>query len=282
MTGGSLAYVINDGLIRQATEEGLDVYQALFLRGCLMVGLLAVWAHRAGHRAADLRADPATRLRVAAEVVGAACFFAAIVRLEFANAQTILMLVPFAVTLVAARRLGEAVGTRRYVLIGLGFAGVLAVVRPTPDQFSPWALLVTVAALFLVIREFATNRVDPAIPHLVIALLTAIAITAMTGLLSIVTGWGTITREALVLLAVACGFLIVGYLCTIEAVRIGDLSVSAPFRYTTVVGAVAVGYVLFDEVPDVLTWIGCALIVGAGVLSARADASGAQASSHSS
>ena len=94
MTGGSLAYVVNDGLVREATERGLDVYQSLFLRGCLMIIVLAVWAHRAGYRVRDLRADAPARLRVSAEVVATACFFAGIVRLEFANAQTILMLVP--------------------------------------------------------------------------------------------------------------------------------------------------------------------------------------------
>ena len=75
-------------------------------------------------------------------------FFAGIIRLEFANAQTILMLVPFAVTLVASRRLGEQVSAQRYGLIALGSIGVVAVVRPTPGDFSPWALLVVVAALF--------------------------------------------------------------------------------------------------------------------------------------
>ena len=88
---------------------------------------------------------------------------------------------------------------------------------------------------------------------------------------------------SIVALVVACGFLIVGYLCAIEAVRVGDLSVSAPFRYTAVVGAVVVGYVMFDEAPDPLTWFGCVLIVSAGVASARADALAMnQASSHAS
>ena len=195
--------------------------------------------------------------------------FAGIVRLEFANAQTILMLVPFAVTLVASRRLGEQVSAQRYGLIALGFIGVVAVVRPTPGDFSPWALLVVVAALLLVLREFATRRVDPTIPPLVVALQTALAITSMTGVLSIVTGWGQLNRTALVLLTCACGFLVIGYLCAIQAVRIGDLSVSAPFRYTAVVGAVVVGFALFDEAPDTLHWFGCVLIVSAGVASAR-------------
>ena len=92
------------------------------------------------------------------------------------------------------------------------------------------------------------------------------------GLLSIFTGWGEITGAAITELVVACDCLIVGYLCAVEQVRVGDISVSAPFRYTAVVGAVVVGYVMFDETPDPLTWFGCVLIVGTGVASARAHA----------
>ena len=180
------------------------------------------------------------------------------------------MLVPFAVTVVAART-GEHVTTRRYVLVAIGFAGVVAVVRPTPGEFSPWALLVIAAAGALVVREFATQRVETRIPPLPIALLTAIAITSMTGTISMVTGWGTITARSAVVLMLACACLVAGYLFAIETVRVGDLSVSAPFRYTTVVGAVIVGLTFFDETPDLLTIVGCVLIVTAGVATTRDD-----------
>ena len=145
MVLGSLAYVVNDGLVRVATEEGLDVYQALFLRGCGMIVVLAV-AGRIRNEHLDLASlSRPLVVRVGAEVVATALFFAAIVHLEFANAQTILMVVPFIVTVAAARR-GEHVTPRRYLLVATGFTGVIAVVRPTPDGFSPWALLVMAAA----------------------------------------------------------------------------------------------------------------------------------------
>lgn len=271
MALGSLAYVVNDGLIRMGTEDGLDVYQALFLRGCGMVVILAI-ASRVRNEQLDRR--HLTRpllLRVAAEVVATATFFAALVRLDFANAQAILMLVPFAVTVVAAR-MGEGVSRRRYVLVALGFAGVVAVVRPTPSAFSPWTLLVIVSAAALVVREFATRRVESDMPPLPIALLTAVSITSTMGAISAFTGWGAVTARAAVALVLACVCLVAGYLFVIETVRVGDLSVSAPFRYTSVVGAVAVGLAFFGESPDTLTITGCTLIVLAGVVSARDDA----------
>jgi len=270
MALGSTAAVINDGLVRVATEDGLDVYQALFLRGCGMIVILII-AGRARRQRFDKRflTRPLV-VRGAAEVVVAAAFFAAILRIEFANAYTILMAAPLAVTVVAAKR-GENVTRNHYVLMATGFAGVVAVIRPTPDGFSPWALLMVVAAAALVVREFATQRVEATTPPLAIALLTAVAVTAMAGGISVAAGWGAITGRAVVVLVLACLCLVVGYLFIIETVRVGDLSVSAPFRYTTVVGAVAVGFAFFGETPDALTTIGCTLIVGAGIFAARTD-----------
>ncbi|MEM9134629.1 MAG: DMT family transporter [Actinomycetota bacterium] len=272
MTLGTLAYVINDGFIRLAAEEGLDVYQALFLRGCAMIAVFATLLRVRGERLDRRLLVRPLVLRVAGEVVATATFFAALLQLDFANAQTILMLVPFAVTVVAGRSLGERVTPYRYLLVAIGFAGVVAVIRPTPSAFSPWSLLVVVSAVAYVGRELATRRVPSSTPPLAIALLTAIAITTMAGLLSIVGGWGAMSGAALAYLATACTLLIAGYLFTIETVRVGDLSVSAPFRYVAVVGSVAVGALFFAERPDWWTAVGCAVIVLAGVASAREEA----------
>lgn len=274
MTLGSLAYVVNDGLVRVATEEGLDVYQALFLRGCAMVVLFSAWVRTRGSSLRPQDLGRAAWLRVGAEVVATALFFAALVELEFANAQTILMLVPFAVTVAAALVFGESVSRPQYLLVAIGFVGVVAVVRPTPAGFSGWSLMVVASALALVVREVATRRVPTAVPPVPVALATAVAITAMTGLLSAFRGWGQLTAPATVALGLACLCLVAGYVLTIQSVRVGDLSVSAPFRYSSVVGAVAVGLVLFDETPDALTAVGCVLIVTAGVVAARLEGNG--------
>ena len=275
MSVGSSAAVVNDGLVRVAVEDGLDVYQALFLRGSAMILILAVAGRVRDERLDHRRLSRPLVVRVGAEVVVAATFFAAIVHLEFANAQTILMLAPFAITIVAARR-GEPVSRRRYVLVAIGFAGVVAVVRPTPDGFTPWTLLVMVGAAALVVRELATRRIEPETPPLPIALLTAVAIAVMSGAISLTTGWAAPTLRSLAVLALACVFLIAGYLFVIETARTGDLRVSAPFRYTTVVGAVLFGLVVFDETPDPLTIVGCTLILGAGVITAHDDGRGSR------
>ena len=276
MVIGSLGYVVNDALIRVATDEGLDVYQALCLRGIAMSVLFAGFVRR---RRVPIVREQFTRslftrpliARVGAEVVGAALFFAAIVRIEFATAQTILLLVPFAVTLAAALFLGEAVTTRHYLTVAVGFVGVLFVVQPGTAAFSPWSLAVVAAAAAVTVREFATRGIDDAIPASFIAFITAVAMTVMTGGLAVFTGWNPVTPRAAVVVAAACLCLIVGYVFTIQTVRVGDLSISAPFRYTTLLGAVVLGYVFFNEIPNELTIAGCAIILASGVYAVRLE-----------
>ena len=274
MVIGSLGYVVNDGLIRAATDQGLDVFQALFLRGLTMTVILAGFMAATGQAFARSQLGGPLVVRVGAELGASALFFAGLVQLEFANAQTILMLVPFAVTVAAAALLHEPVTARHYLAVILGFAGVIAVMRPLPGQFSAWSIVVAVSALFLVVRELATRRIDRSVSPLPIAALTAFALTVLTGMISVLTGWGPINRTALVQLGVACICLIVGYFFTIQTVRVGDLSVSAPFRYSTLVGAVLIGVIAFDETPDALTPVGCGLIIGAGVYTTQLDRRG--------
>jgi drug/metabolite transporter (DMT)-like permease len=271
MAIGSLGYVVNDALVRAATDEGLDVYQALFLRGVAMATLFAAAGEVRRERLTLGRLRRPLIVRVLAEMAATALFFAAVVQLPFANAQTILMLVPFAVTVVAAVHLGEHVSTQQYAAVTAGFVGVLVVMRPATDSFSWWSLAAAASAALMVVRELATRRVDRRTPALPIALLTAVGLTALTGIISIFTGWGDMSRRGLVLVAFACLCLVIGYVFTIETVRVGDLSVSAPFRYTTLVGAVVIGAVFFEEVPDLITLAGCLVIVLAGVASIRLE-----------
>lgn len=98
-----------------------------------------------------------------------------------------------------------------------------------------------------------------------IALLTAVGVAILTGVLSIIAGWGTITIGAAGLLVLAALCLTIGYVVTIQTVRVGDLSVSAPFRYTTMLGAVVLGYLVFEETPNGLTLLGCFVVLASGL-----------------
>jgi drug/metabolite transporter (DMT)-like permease len=277
MTIGSIGYVVNDGLVRKITEDGPGVYQVLCLRS---IGLAAFfwmvgWARDKRTTRAHIRRPLV--LRVGAETLGSALFFAGIVRLEFANAQAILQVVPFAVTLAAAVVLRERVHVRQYLAILVGFIGVLIVIRPATDGFSAWSFAVLGSAALLVVRDLATSDVDADVPALSIGFTTAAGLAVLTGGLSLFSGWRAVSMESALLLVLAVGSLAAGYFFTIETVRVGDLSVSAPFRYTVLIGAVIIGYLLFDEVPDQMTVVGSSIIVATGVYAVQLERSGGRA-----
>jgi drug/metabolite transporter (DMT)-like permease len=271
MTVGSIGYVVNDAFVRRITEDGPSVYQVLCLRSVGLAALLAIIARMRGELTTRVHLTRPLLLRVSAETIATVLFFAAIVHLEFANAQAILQVVPFAVMLTAALVLRERVRLRQYAAILLGFAGVLIVVRPATDGFSAWSLAILASAAFLVIREFATRDVEANIPAFSVALMTAVGVAILTGALSVFDDWRALDPQGWFFLAIAIGALAIGYVFAIKTVRIGDLSVTAPFRYTVLVGAVIIGYFLFDEVPDRFTVIGCLVIVATGVYSVRLE-----------
>jgi drug/metabolite transporter (DMT)-like permease len=271
MTIGSLGYVVNDALVRLLTERGPGVYQVLFLRSIGLAVLFALVGRFRNERNIRGHIERPLLVRVGAEMVGSALFFAAIIRIEFANAQAILQLIPFAVTLAAALILKERVTGRQYLTVLIGFVGVVLVVRPATDAFSAWSLMAVASAAFMVLREFATRDGNPATPATTIAFVTAVGLAVLTGMLSIPSGWTGFGFWGAVLLSLSTASLFVGYLFTIETVRIGDLSVSAPFRYTLLIGAVALGYVFFDEVPDLPTIVGSAIIIVSGIYALRLE-----------
>ena len=95
----------------------------------------------------------------------------------------------------------------------------------------------------------------------------AVGVTLAAFLLPDPTPWRMPTPPESVALAIAAGFLSVGYLAAVSAMRIGEVSFVSPFRYTQLLVAMLLGFLVFGEVPRLTTWIGGALLVGAGLYS---------------
>jgi drug/metabolite transporter (DMT)-like permease len=273
MAVSTFGYVVNDTMVKLAAEE-LQLYQTIFMRGSVITVIIAVIARRST-RLTDLRHHLSFLLvlRVTAEVIGTIAFLHALVRLPIANVTAILQVVPLAVTLAAALFLGEKVGWRRYVAIGVGFIGVVVIVRPDAGGFSQFTLLALVAVVMVTIRDLATRRLPPDVPSVLVAFLTAVSIATMGLLLSIPQGWNPITSSAAVAILAASAFLTVGYLFSIRTVRIGDLSFAAPMRYTVLLWAMLLGIFVFNEIPDAWTIAGSSLIVVSGLYSVARERS---------
>ena len=261
------AFTLNDAMMKLVTQT-LPLMQAIAIRGGLsIVGLLLLRRIMGGLR---FRLAPRDRRlvawRTAAEVGGTLCFLAALTQMPLANLSAILQALPLAVTLAAALFLGEKVGWRRMAAIGVGFAGVLLIVRPGSEGFDAWSLLGLVSVGFVVLRDLTTRQFAAALPSVLVALCSAVAVTAM-GVAGVVASgvWQPVAGLDAARLVLASGALILGYVSSVQAMRQGDVAMVAPFRYTMLIWATLFGWLLFGTLPDGWTWAGAALVVASGL-----------------
>lgn len=265
MTASMLGYVVNDAFIKKAVED-LELFQAVFIRGFMIVLILFAIARRR-RELSELRSHlhGTVGVRVLMETASTVLYLLALARLPLASVTAVLQIVPLAVTFVAARLLRERVSMHRVGAVSVGFVGVLLVVQPGSDSFSPWFFAALAAMTTVVAREIVTTKVPNTVPSLVLALATAVVITMMGGAVSIVEGWAPLSATAVLHLAVASGFLSVAYTASVVAVRTGEISFTAPFRYSILVFAIVLQIVVFRDTPDALTFVGSAIVAAAGM-----------------
>lgn len=259
-------FTMNDSITKAVSSE-MNFGQIMLVRGVFAVGFIALLAYHQGalRPLRTLLVRPVA-LRVIGEVGGTISFLAAIVHLPLANTSAIFQALPLVIALGAALMFGEPVGWRRWLAIAAGFVGVLIIVRPGLAGFNQFSVLALVSVVFCAGRDLATRQIPANIPSLFITLLTA-AVVTVTGAVILVPlgGWTPPSSRALALLALAAVLLLIGYQCVIMALRVGDISAVAPFRYTALLWAMLLGYLVFGDRPDAMMVTGACIIVLSGL-----------------
>ncbi len=259
-------FTLNDALVKYASEA-MNMGQVMFIRGgfaTLFVALIA-W-HRGALRSPRYLLQPMVILRAICETLATVFFLIALAQLPIATVSAVLQALPLAVTMGAALVFGEGVGWRRWLAIMAGFAGVAIIVRPGMEGFNAYALVALVCVGFCAIRDLATRRIPADVPSLLVSTVTAVVVTVCGGfLVRPMGGWSSPSPLAIVLLAFAATLLIVGYQFIIKAMRLGDISFVAPFRYTALLWSIFLGLVVFGDVPDLPMIIGAAIIIFSGL-----------------
>lgn len=266
MAASMASFSINDATAKFLTTQ-MNFGQIMLLRGlfaCVLIGALT--AQQGAMRPLRTLFIPTVTLRVCGEIGGSALFLAAISYLPLGNATAIVQSLPLAMTLGAVLLLGERVGWRRWTAIAAGFAGVLIIVRPGVAGFNQFSILALVSVAFYAMRELVTKQIPAAIPTLFVSFLTTIAVSFAGGVLMVMLGgWRTPSPQSIALLALAAVTTLIGYQCAIAALRAGEISTVAPFRYSQMIYAMLLGFIVFGEVPDVAMVAGAAIIVLSGV-----------------
>lgn len=272
------AFTINDTFMKSVTAE-LPLFQTVVLRGLVaMAGLAAYWVWVKAHQARLSRADWwLINLRSIAEILATVFFLTALLHMPIANLSAIMQFLPLAVTLVAALIFGDRIGWRRLLAILAGFIGVMIIIRPGTEHFDSWSILGVASVACVVVRDLVVRRMGPHIPSATVAMAAAVAVTAMGLVLAFLpldrfgagfdglVGWHEVNQGQWLRIAGAGAFLIVGYLCAVSAMRSGDIGVVAPFRYTSLLWAIVLGFAAFGQFPDGWTLIGSAIVVASGI-----------------
>ncbi len=260
------AFVVNDTAVKAVTAT-VPLYQVIALRGLLSVVALGVIGWRAGLLTWAMPRNDVwlVALRMVAEVAASLLFLAALVHMPLANLSAIMQFLPLAVTLAAAVVFGKHIGWRRMTAILIGLAGVLVIIRPGPDGFDVWSLMGLASVGFVVVRDLASSRISPAVSSVTVSIWSALAVTVVGVIGATVEGWEPVATREAGLIAFSAVFLVVGYITAVASMRVGDIVVVAPFRYTALLWAIVLGWALFGTLPDALTLVGAALVVATGI-----------------
>lgn len=210
---------------------------------------------------------PRLLLRASAEALSGVMFATALANIDLSTAAAIFQAMPLILVLLAATVLGETVGWRRWSALIIGFMGVLLIIRPGLSGFNANALLVLGAATGIAIRDILTRRIDPTVSSHVVAFqgflgffLAGLCLLVLSGTQPV-----PVNPTELFRYAGASLFGAAAYWAIVTAMRVGEASAVAPFRYTRLVFAMALGVVILGERPDLPTLAGSGIILAAGL-----------------
>ena len=266
MAASMAFFTMNDVFVKLLSGD-LYLFQIIFLRGILTTTLLIGVAFAFRQVTFHVpRGDWAPLAgRTICEIGAAVFFLAALVNMPIANATAILSALPLVVTLAAALFLGEPLGWRRMGAVLVGLVGVILIVQPGTDGFNAWSLS-ALASVFLVTgRDLLTRRLSAGLPSLSVAVVTAAGVGAFGGVASLFQPWSPLGLREAGLLGASSLFIIGGYLFSIMVMRVGEVGVVAPFRYTGLVFALIFGLIFFAEWPNALALAGAGIVVATGV-----------------
>jgi drug/metabolite transporter (DMT)-like permease len=260
-------FAVEDTIFKALTQS-LPTGLALTGFGLSGLALFVLWAliRREAVWSANYLRRPML-IRSSFEITGRLFFALSLALTPLAATSAILQATPLVVAAGAAIFLGETVGPRRWAAMGVGFIGVLLILRPTPDAFDPLSLLAVMGMIGFAGRDLATRASPPNMTNRQLGIL-GFAVLSLAGAII----WAfdpqparlpDMREGALLILTGVIG--VAAYSALTQAMRSGDVAVVAPFRYTRLVFALMLAVLVFSETPDLWTLAGATLIVASGI-----------------
>lgn len=249
-------------------SQSMPVGQALALISVGILLLLLGWSvlQRIPLWQADYR-DPRVILRSISEVAGTCLISLALSLVPLTTASAVIQATPLVVAMGAGLFLGQAIGWRRWIAIIVGFGGVLLIIRPGLDGFNPATLLAVAGMLALATRDLLTRALHVTLSGVQLGIHAFAFVLPGSLMLMLAQGAPLIRPDAATWALVLAGVVIgvMSYLSIIAATRGGNAGVISSFRYSRMIFALAIGFVVFGERPDAATLVGAAIIITSGI-----------------
>jgi len=283
--GASAAFTMNDMAVK-ALSGDYALHQVILIRSTVgMILTLALIMPLTGGWHQIRTARPAMHLlRGAFIVIANMSFFTALATMPLADATAIFFVSPLILAVLSVLILGETVGPRRWLAIGVGLVGVLVIIRPGGASFTLVSLLPLLAAACYAANHIMTRVLglkDSAATLAFYIQLTFFSVSLAVGLaigngrldsgvhgpaLEFLTrawiwppmaDWG-------VLLLTGVGSAMGGLLIS-QAYRMCEAALVAPLEYVALPMAIIWGFFVFGDLPDRIAWIGITLILASGL-----------------
>ena len=254
----------SDAAIKWVTGS-LPFGEALFLRTLFVILPIAVivW-HRGGLACLRIVSPKNLLLRALFGTGSTFLIVASLSLLPIGEVLTLVFVTPVLVTALAPLLLGERVGWHRWAAVLAGFAGVLIMLQPDTNAFHVAALLPLAAALVASLRDIITRRISASESSLAILVFSILGM-LLASLATAPFGWRPIGLTEIAVAGVSGILFGIAHYMMIESYRFAEASLVAPFRYTNLIWAPLVGYLLFGEVPDKALLAGAPLIGASGL-----------------
>jgi len=256
----------NDAIVKHITEV-FNVGQIMFLRGALICVIFASFMRLRGQPIFQRRSLHRWNLFRALFELGATLFFlTGLSMLPIAVASTLGFSSPIFLALLAGLVLREKVGFDRWIVILVGFGGVLLITNPFATETS-WAVIFPIiCAFFVALRDLAIRFVPNELPSSQVAFTNAWVVMLGGGLYSLYQGWGDAELHWYLWFLGLGVALYTGYLCLIIGSRLGELSFISPFKYISIIIAIVYGYLIWGEKPTLNMIAGALIIVISGIV----------------
>lgn len=266
MTAAMALFALEDMFLKAAMAQ-ITVGLGLAIFGAGGMAVFLAWAMIRGERMFHpaIVSRPLI-LRSVSEVLGRLFYTLAFALAPLSLVSAVLQATPLVVALGAVVFFGEQVGWRRWLAIGAGFVGVLMILRPGTEAFAATSVFAVLGMLGFAGRDLATRASPKSMSNVQLGVYGFLMLVIAGGIMMAVTGPGPLPElraGGQLVAAIVVGVL--AYTSLTASMRVGDVALTVPFRYTRLIFAMILGMAIFGERPDLMTWLGSAVIVASGL-----------------